>query len=184
MKSVIVVNGKPRAGKDTAVAFMQEILAEHGIQSMQFSSIDPVRNVITAMGIDVSAKTPADRALLAEIGDAVVKHSGYRSKACLTEAFRFFAGRDDAVVFLHIREPAIIETVAAGLRHMAKSELLSVYVESNRAETVTSNAADMGVADIDYDARLSNNGSLEILKANCRCLLHTLGVMTEEPLLL
>ena len=113
MRKVIVVNGKPRAGKDTAIAFMQEILAEHGIQSMQFSSIDPVRNVIQALGIDVSAKTPADRALLAEIGAAVEKHSGYRSKACLTEALRFLCCYHNAVVFLHIREPAMIETVAA-----------------------------------------------------------------------
>ncbi len=184
MKKVIVVNGRPRAGKDTAIAFMQGILQEHRIASIQFSSIDPVRDVVQRLGIDVSAKTPADRALLAEIGSSVEKHSGYRSKACLTEALRFFASHSKAVVFLHIREPAMIETVAAGLDRMAKIDLISVLVESERAEHVTSNAADMGVEGLSYNAKLSNHGSLPLLEANCRCLLHTLGLLNDEPRLL
>lgn len=183
MRKVIVVNGKPRAGKDTAIGFMQEILAASGIASMQFSSIDPVRNVIQALGIDVSAKTPEDRALLAEIGSAVEKHSGYRSKACVTIALQFLMSHERGVVFLHIREPAIIETVSKALQ-MAGIDLLTVIVESNRAETFTSNAADLGVDGMHYHAKLSNNASLAVLEASCRCLLHTLGILTDEPLLL
>lgn len=182
MKKVIVVNGGPRAGKDTSIAFMQGILQQHRVASMQFSSIDPIRAAVANMGIDTRGKTPEDRALLAEIGSAVEKHSGFRSKECVAHCLRFFASHREAVVFLHVREPEVIRTIGAALE-LAGCKLLSVIVVSNRAEKVASNAADLGVHDMEYDATLSNNSSLSVLEANCRCLLHTLDLIPVEEAL-
>ncbi len=177
MRRVLIVNGYPRAGKDTSIGFMKDILKGHGVAALEFSSIDPVREMTDKAGIDTSLKTPEDRALWAEIGAAVEKHSGFRSKECIARAIRFFARWDNAAVFLHIREPKVIETVAGGVRALADAELTTIFIESDRAERVTSNAADLGVEGMVYDYRLANNGSLDLLKANCRCLLHTLDLI-------
>ncbi|PZR89746.1 MAG: hypothetical protein DI537_20295 [Stutzerimonas stutzeri] len=178
MKKVVIINGKPRSGKDTAVGFMQGVLKESCISSASFSSIEPVRTLLANAGIDVTAKTPADRALLAEIGFSLEKHSAYRSRATVEFTLEFFRllAHKSGVVFLHIREPEMIERVTRLIEEKG-FDTITILVESNRAEKVISNAADMNVGDIDYTAILSNHGSLELLQANCCCILHALNLL-------
>jgi len=71
MKTVVIVNGHPRAGKDTAVDFLEVMLGEAGHNVMRYSSIDPVREALSHIGVDTSAKTEADRAVLVEVGMAL-----------------------------------------------------------------------------------------------------------------
>lgn len=166
MKTIIVVNGKPRAGKDTAVEMMQGILDEHGTASVAFSSIQPIKDLLNPI-VDLTAKTPADRKLLSVVGDALQEHSQFRTSAALRQ---MHAMPDDGVFFLHIREPDLIE--------LLRQECLSygwrferVFVESERAEDVRNNPSDANVAGGEYDHRLINNGTLEEFDQECFLLL-------------
>lgn len=181
MKKVVIVNGKPRVGKDTSVQFMRGILKEYGIRTEEFSAITPILVMLERAGIDISSKTPEDRALLAEMKAALEKHSKYPTKECLSACFRLFeiTGSFDAVMFIYMREPECIAYMRQWIE-AAGHEAITIVVESNRAENVTSNSADTGVYGMDYDAKLSNHSTLPILNANCRCLLHSLGLIPNE----
>lgn len=184
MKTVLIINGKPRAGKDSTVAAMSNILKAHGVLTEAFSSIDPVRHMLGRAGFDLTAKTPEDRALLAEVGDSVEKHSQWRSQRCFKEIHGFFddAGDRPAVMFLHVREPVIIERISERVRRRGWS-VLHVLVKSVREEHVTSNAADMSTEDMMYDAVLTNNGTLDDLARECDKLLFNKGLISQLSLL-
>ncbi len=184
-KTVVVVNGKPRAGKDSTIAAMAQILNASGIAVHAFSSIDPIRDMLSNAGFDLASKTPADRALMAEVGDSVEKHSEWRSQRSFLEIAGFFNDVGDdkpAVMFLHVREPHIIDRIAARVARRGWS-MMKVIVRSKRAEHVTSNAADLGVDDIEYDAEIANNGTLDDLAKKADQLLFKNGLIQQLSLL-
>lgn len=164
MTHIIIVNGKPRAGKDTFISHLTTILRRRSIHVDAFSSIDPVRDMLTAAGFDLRWKTEADRRLLAVVGQAVEDHSQWRTHQCLVRINDFAFSIHDAsrsVMFLHIREPKNIDTIKAASAQFYPC--LTVFLESDRAENVTSNTADAGVADMIYDHTFQNNGTIEDL---------------------
>lgn len=168
MKTVIILNGPPRAGKDTFIAMLQKHLLATGIDTSAFSSIDPVRDMLTGAGIDTSKKTLADRKLLATIGNAVEEHRGWRYRWCMTMIFTFFSKRSDGVFFLHVRERPLIEKVRKRLTIEQGYRVARVLLASPRAETVTSNAADAGASTGQYDLLIHNDGTLEDLEETAR----------------
>lgn len=170
MKTVIFVNGAPRAGKDTVIEFMQQHLDARNLPSGSFSSIDPVRAMLNRIGMNTSGKTEADRKLLATIGDALEEHSKRRSSWCVWNAVDFFSENGFGVFFLHVREPLLIQRITAALAPLGIT-CLTVFVDGARAEYVFSNPADAGVADMVYDHTLLNNGTLEDLRAEVVLLL-------------
>jgi hypothetical protein len=184
MRTLIVINGRPRAGKDTAVRLMREVLAIHDYATEEFSSIDPVRDMLTAAGFDLSRKTPEDRAFLAEVGDAAEKHSRFRTRTCFDRTMALMEGREKAVMFIHMREPVLINRLQVML---SVSRLLPAFitciVRSNRSETVTSNAADMGVEGMMYNDEIRNDGTIEELGWACEAFLQRQGLIDQIPLL-
>lgn len=179
MKTVVVINGRPRAGKDSTVLLMQQALCDVEIQNHAFSSIDPVRDMLTRAGFDLNAKTPEDRALLAEVGDSVEKHSQWRTRQCLWEAAKFF-GEDDKprVLFLHVREPRLIQRIKERIEDHGW-RFVTILVKSVREENVTSNAADIGVEGMHYDGVIHNDGTLDDLAQSCDKILFELGVIEQ-----
>lgn len=176
MKAAIIVNGYPRAGKDTAVSMMRQYLDTWTpLFSKEVSSIDPVRNVLKGLDIDVTQKTPADRLLLATIGDAIEQHSQAKTAYCVEEATGFWALEGgDGVVFMHIREPAMIKRISRKLRDRGAS-VFTVFVEGNRAEKMHDNAADNGVEGFEYSHRIHNNGTREQLYQEAKRVLCEMG---------
>lgn len=164
MTHIIIVNGPPRTGKDTFIEILTSMLRAKNIAVDAFSSIDPVRDMLTAAGFDLSKKTETDRKLLAVVGAAVEEHSSWRMRQCIDRICDFafsVANPADSVMFLHIREPANIATI----RQWASATYgvhtcCTVFIESIRAEKVISNSSDAGVKDMGYDYTVPNNGSL------------------------
>lgn len=167
MKTVIVVNGYPRAGKDTAVDFMRAWLLNGRVSNTAYSAIDVVRVMLGSRDIDLSAKTPADRKLLATVGDAMQEHSQFITNMAFSAIKWFFHAIPTGVFFLHMREPDRIEIMrqhceAIGVR------LIKVCVISDLAEKVFSNTADANVDQIEYDWIIDNNASVEELDLKCK----------------
>jgi len=163
---VVVINGRPRAGKDTFVAYTKHHLSIKGYAGASFSSIQPVKDMINNAGIYVGAKTDKDRDLMSEIGDAVEKHSEFRFENCMSQVVSFHLNKSaPGVIFLHIREKHLIDKMENWVKDLPKTQFLKIILKSDRSQNVTSNASDANVDDIIYDHYLFNNGTLADLDA-------------------
>lgn len=172
--SVIVVNGRPRAGKDTCVEIMTSLLSQDGYSTSSFSSIDPVRDMLNGAGINLSKKTNDDRDLMASVGQALEKHSEWRTNQCAERA-RWFAqlnGDVQTVMFVHMRERELIERLKTKL---PGHSFYKVLVENPRVPMVTSNSSDADVYGVTYDYTIVNDGSLDQLTYSCAAALTKLN---------
>lgn len=174
---VFIVNGYPRAGKDTLTQFMDEALTAKGYTCTHYSSIDPVRNVLTSLGISTKNKTAADRKLLATVGAAVEEHSNYRSKGCLDAVMKASLTTRNPVVFLMIREPEIIEWVKTKLEDRGHM-VFRVMVHSTRAEHPT-NPTDVSAANMPHELMVYNNGTLQDLAQEAQALVSLIHMRRE-----
>lgn len=183
MQSVFVLNGRPRVGKDTAIALMIDLLRACGTHGEAFSSIDPVRDMLTAAGFNLSRKTDADRALLASVGDAVERHSQFRTTACLNRISQVFQAHENCAVFIHMREPAMIQRLRGELRYRGV-RVKTCLLESDRADMSPTNHADGGVEGMRYDYTIRNDGSIEDLRTLCAVTLNASGLLDQLTLAL
>lgn len=166
MTKVFFINGLPRAGKDTFVGMVSAILEQCGVPVGTFSSIDPVRDMLSSAGFDLSQKTEADRKLLSIVGAAVEEHSNWRTKLTVDFVTGFEAAFPTnahfdvggGVVFLHVREAENIKAIATELwKNGIMSE--TILVKSLRSEEPKSDA-DRDVLNTEYDIEVENNGTL------------------------
>jgi hypothetical protein len=176
---IVVINGHPRSGKDTAVAFLAGHLAGMGWASAALSTVDPVRSVLRDLGVPVDRKTNAERDLMAEVQGALEKYDRFATRACARKVrdwlWQFPAPQK--VCFVHMREPAAI----AKFRELLAGEgqVKTLYVERPGALRVETNTADAGVENMTYDLTISNDGTLDNLRLKCAALASQL---TEEIL--
>lgn len=177
--TVIFVNGPPRAGKDTFVELASKHLAKANVWPDSFSSIDPVRDLLTnSAGIDLSAKTPADRKLLADIGAALEEHSNWRTEKvvefCKNSAWKGAGHGYDTAVFIHIREPQNIQRVIRRLREIGGFRVTTAFVDGPRAVDVD-NVADRAIRLMSYDWTLDNDSTIEAFDTVARLWVDQIG---------
>lgn len=168
VKAVIFINGRPRSGKDSCVNFMRSALGRAGVSNAAFSSIDPVKALLKQMGFNTEAKTPKDRNLLAEFGDSLEAYNGYRSSKTVDFVENFFESHESGVVFLHTREPMMIQRISRMLSRISGLRVNTVLVTSPRSENNHTNQADSGVEGMRYDVHIPNEGTLLELGRACR----------------
>ena len=167
MRIMCVVNGYPRAGKDTAVEFMTREANRLGYVVDVMSTIDGVREMLAKYGIDTRRKTPEDRKLLASMGELLEEHSGFRTKSALG---RFIGSEPDTILFVHLREPALIQKLEDRVQKMPGAFFTTVYVERHEAaQQAFSNASDAAASQdgYGYDTIIPNNGTLGQLYDAC-----------------
>lgn len=160
-KRIFIVNGMARAGKDTFAEFLKKMVP--GV--VKISSVDHVKEIASYLGW-TGGKTEKDRKFLSDLKCLLSGYSDSPFRYIMTTVVAFY--RDDPIHNLHgrgripnnillidIREPAEIER--AKIAFNAKT----IFIENNRVEQVTSNMADAGVYDYEYDITIRNNGTLE-----------------------
>lgn len=177
--TVIFVNGPPRAGKDTFVELASKHLAQVNVWCDSFSSIDPVRDLLTDhAGINLSAKTPADRKLLADVGAALEEHSNWRTEKvvafCKGSAWKGAGHGYDTAVFIHMREPQNIQRTISRLKEIGGFKITAVFIDGPRAETVD-NVADSAIRGMMYGHYVFNDGSLADLYGKAAAALRLMG---------
>lgn len=181
--AVVIVNGFPRAGKDTAVRFMKEWAEEHGWKVCTHSTIDSVRQMLDQ--ITEGRKGPAERKLLADVGTALEEYNGFRSngvKQFVLQNLTFRVGQKGLVVFVHLREPALIQKVVESFPRKVK--VVTLLVRNPLAEAAPqSNAADANVMDYAYQWFIVNNSTLGALMDNARATISEIlqDVPADQP---
>ena len=172
MNSVLViVNGKPRSGKNTVVDFSRyQLHKDFAISTEERSSIQIICELLENAGIDVEEKTEDVRKLIAEVGNNLEDFRSTRTLDILEHYFDFHDSLpidESGVFFTYTREPRVIDKLKdmvyehAGDRNM---KVVTLFISNNNIETITSNEVDKNVEqDYYYDYRLDNSDTRGIL---------------------
>lgn len=148
MKKIYIVNGKPRAGKDT----FAELLRKY-CRVFKYSSVDKVKQIAAECGWDGS-KMDKDRRFLSELKRITTEYNDM-SYDDVAEKVAYFLKTDFFdVMIIDIREPEEIERAIEGFGAE------SIFIESKHAQTVTTNSSDKNVELFEYDHIVKNNGSI------------------------
>jgi dephospho-CoA kinase len=159
---IIVINGRPRAGKDTFVEFCQK----HCNWCLNVSTVDFVKKVANYCGWD-GTKTPENRKFLSDLKDLLTQWDDVPYKHIYNEIILFqnrvrtydFNPDTDAIAFVHCREP---KEIARLCKELGAHSLLITRDEVETNEQ--SNHADAEVYNYNYDYIISNEGTLQDLE--------------------
>ena len=164
---IIVVNGAPRAGKDTFCEMVQKIMEERvGLYSCRIiSTVDFVKEVAKFCGWN-GQKTPKDRKFLSDLKDILTQWDDVPYKDIMNSYLwckeiwkQFGYNEEKCLYFIMCREPKEIQKFVDRLG----AKTLLVRREAVE-ETAQSNHADKEVFNYNYDITILNNGTLDELK--------------------
>lgn len=151
MKHVIIVNGKPRSGKDTFAECLNKIARVE-----KYSIIDKVKEIAAQCGWNGN-KGERDRKFLCDVKIITELYNDMPFRT-VTEKVKMF-NEDDSkdVLLIDMREPRDIAR--------AKRELgaYTIFIDNDRVPEIKSNVADGTIHNFNYDYRIDNNGTLEDL---------------------
>lgn len=168
MKTVII-NGSGGCGKDTFVGFCQDI----NPNVLNISTIDEVKNIAIKMGWD-GFKREKDRKFLSDLKDLWEEYNHGPSEDVIkkTKLFKIkmnSLGHNNAVVFIHCREPQYIEKL--------KNELnaITLLIVNPKIPLILTNHADRYVLEYQYDYIIENDGTLNDLQKKADNFLNNIG---------
>lgn len=148
-KHIFIVNGMARAGKDTFANFFMEM-----VPTMKVSSVDKVKLIARQCGWD-GGKTEKDRKFLSDLKCLLTEYNDLPFSDIMLWVMRFRSSDLIDVLLIDIREPEEIERAKKAFG--AKT----ILIKNDRVPQLTSNMADAGVYNYDYDIIIENNGTLE-----------------------
>lgn len=148
-KLVFIVNGKPRAGKDTFAMILNRYMNVY-----KYSAVTKVKEIATLCGWD-GQKEERDRKFLHELKMLTSEYSDMAYQDVVNEIKKYRNGEIEADIFIvDVREPEEIERLAKEVG------ALTVFIENNNVPAITSNAADANVENYEYDFVVPNNGTM------------------------
>lgn len=174
MVKVVVVNGKPGVGKSEFERMCKE---QCGLFNRQVgfsegrdlwiditSTVDFVKEVATMCGWD-GTKTLENRKFLSDLKDLLTNWNDVPYQVILNQV-KTLPQNHDWIVFVDCREPKEIQKLKDGLN--ATTILIRRPGDEN---TETSNHADAGVFEYDYDLNIWNEYGLEELEMMAKAFL-------------
>lgn len=163
-KYIFIVNGKPRAGKDTFAELLNTM-----VPTMKYSSVNKVKAIAMECGWD-GGKTEKDRKFLSDLKRLTTEYNDMSFNAVANKVETFRKNNIHKVMLIDIREPKEI------MRAKKAFDAYTVLIENDRVENVTSNESDAGIYNCRYDFIVPNNGTLEDFKGAIRGLLSELYI--------
>jgi hypothetical protein len=171
---IIIINGRPRAGKDTFVEFCQK----HCNWCLNVSTVDFVKKVANYCGWD-GTKTPENRKFISDLKDLLTQWNDVPYKHVCNEIALFqnrvsmydFDPDTDAIAFVHCREP---KEIARLCEELGAQSLLITRDEVETSEQ--SNHADAEVYNYSYDYMIPNEDTLQDLEDAAVRFLAGLGI--------
>lgn len=149
-KLVFVVNGKPRAGKDTFAMILNRYMDVY-----KYSAVTKVKEIATLCGWD-GQKEERDRKFLHELKMLTSEYSDMSHQDVVNEINKYRNGEIEADVFVvDVREPEDIK------RLVEEVGAITVFIENDNVPAITSNAADANVENFEYDFVIPNNGTMK-----------------------
>ena len=152
-KTVLIVNGKPRAGKDTFVELLSYMIPVY-----KYSIIEKVKCIALDCGWK-GKKEERDRKFLYELKKLTDEYSDM-SFVDVYERIEAFAKDEikEVLFAVDIRDPEDIEMMKD------LTGAFTVFIENENVPEITSNPADANVANYEYDFVIKNNGTMDDYK--------------------
>lgn len=150
MKKVLIINGMGGAGKDTFVNFLKEF-----IPTLHISIVDNVKQLAKSLGWN-EKKDERGRKFLSDLKLAIDNYDNGNYKYITNIVKKFYNNQLDKpyeLLCIDMREGNQID--------MAKKDFAAstVFVD-RKVPFISSNIADAGVYEYEYDYYINNNGSL------------------------
>ena len=163
MQTLIIVNGKPRSGKDSFVDFCVAELAVLGVLAKKGSSIDAVKEAAMVLGWD-GIKDSKGRKFLSDLKDM----SAQQYDGPMQYLRGIMKETTAKVLFLFIREPDEIRKFVAEF-----PRAFTVLVKGGMAED-HDNHADRNTHLYPYRITICNEGTLASLRDHARAMVNTI----------
>ena len=152
-KTVLIVNGKPRAGKDTFVELLSYMIPVY-----KYSIIEKVKCIALDCGWK-GKKEERDRKFLYELKKLTDEYSDMSFIDVYEKIEAFAKDEIKEVLFaVDIRDPEDIEMMKE------LTGAFTVFIENENVPEITSNPADANVANYEYDFVIKNNGTMDDYK--------------------
>lgn len=165
---VIILNGRPTAGKDTFVEMVKKYCDMYDYAWVShISSVNPIKEFLTdKLGWDGN-KDDATRKLMADIKKYWDSRDGYTSVSyCVGEILEYINAeaikKDDKIIFVDIREPYNISKIVKSLnalKDVFNIKTYTVFIDRPQVAVDHGNASDDNVENFVYDAVIFNNGT-------------------------
>jgi hypothetical protein len=149
-KGIYIINGMGGVGKDEFVKHVSKY-----IPTMNYSSVSFVKQIAKECGW-TGAKTENDRKFLSDLKILLSEYNDIPFKRMQTVVDSFNVSKDK-ILFLHIREP--LEIARAVEEFGAKT----ILIKRDSIAKITSNMADAGVFNYNYDFIIENNEDIDYL---------------------
>lgn len=151
MKNIFIINGKGGCGKDTLV----NCVTEHfpGLV-LNKSAISPIKEMARLIGWNED-KSLKGRKFLADLRELVSDYNDGTTRYLVNETSLFLADNIHSILFIHIREPEMIERYVTSLRLTPNAHITSILVKRNTGIDVYGNSADDNVENYNYDVVFS-----------------------------
>lgn len=155
-KPIFIVNGHPRAGKDTFTDILGELVPVY-----KYSIIDKVKKIAKFIGWK-GYKREIDRKFLFDLKNLTSEYNDMAFMDVYDKVKEFYEDDSKSIMFIDMREPEDIERAKRvfGAR--------TIFIKNDRVKPITTNPADAGVENYEYDFIIENNGTLEDFKDNIR----------------
>lgn len=147
-KHIFIINGSGGAGKDTFV----NIISKY-IPTVNYSSVEKIKEAAKLLGWDGS-KTEKDRKFLSDIKVLSSEYNNYPYISIQSKIEDFLEDSINKFLFIHVREPSEIARI------VKEYPVTTVLVKRSEIKHITSNMADKGVFDYDYDVIINNDEGL------------------------
>ena len=156
-KLVIVVNGKPRAGKDTFALLLNKLEPVY-----KYSIIDKVKAVALDCGWK-GGKTEKDRKFLSDLKKLTTDYSDMSYEDVTEKSIEFYCDKiNERILLIDMREAKDMDQA----KHYM--DAITVFIKNDNVEAVTSNEADANVENYEYDYYIENNGTIKDFETNVR----------------
>lgn len=153
MKKIFIINGMATVGKDTFVELVSEL-----VPTINFSSVEKVKQIAKEIGWDGISKTEKDRKFLSDLKILASNYCDMPFQDMKKQVERFNQDNTKQCLFLHIREPKEIERAAK------EFNAETILITREIVKQITSNMADANVYNYKYDYTINNDGTIEDLK--------------------
>lgn len=155
MKTVIVINGKGSAGKDTIC----DIVGKH-FKTLNVSAITPIKLAAIELGWKPYKRDDESRKFLSDIKQLSIQYNDYPTKYLVGQYKRFIGLKRD-VMFVHIREPEEIDKFKK-----AVPSCFTLLIRNSRIKNTFGNISDDGVENYSYDFIYDNERPLDELESD------------------
>lgn len=152
-KYIFVTNGMARSGKDTFAALMNEF-----VPTKKYSSIDYIKEIAKLCGWD-GQKNEKSRKFLSDLKVLTSQYNDLPFKRIQKQIDGFNKDEKYNVLLIDVREPEEIRKLCNKYK-----DVKTILIKRNSVKTITSNMADAGVFNYNYDFVIENNGTVDEFK--------------------